>query len=85
MSELTLVFAYFSPDTLLPLTSVIASVVGVFLVFGRTLVRMGRGVIRVALGSQARPRVMPRPHFSERPGVLARMDRSRALTRSDRS
>ena len=35
-----MVFAYLAPDTFLPLTSVVAAVVGVVLTFGRASVRM---------------------------------------------
>jgi hypothetical protein len=32
-------FAYFGPETLMPLTSIVAGVVGVFLMFGRNTLR----------------------------------------------
>lgn len=40
-----MIFAYLGPDTVLPLTSTLAAVVGVFLMFGRQTVRIGRMVV----------------------------------------
>ncbi len=34
-----MLFAYFGPDTFLPVTSIIATAVGVFLMFGRRSIR----------------------------------------------
>lgn len=42
-----MLFAYFGPETFLPLTSVIAGVAGVFLMFGKNSVRM----IKLAVGN----------------------------------
>ena len=39
MEKLSMLFAYIGPDTLLPMTSVVATVVGVILMFGRNSVR----------------------------------------------
>jgi len=54
----SLVFAYIGPDTLLPVTSALAGVLGVFLVFGRntvhfTLQRFRRLFSKPAGGSSA--------------------------------
>ena len=35
-----MLFAYFGPETILPLTSVLAAVAGVFVIFGRMAVRV---------------------------------------------
>ena len=43
------VFAYFSPETFLPLTSVIASAVGVFLLFGSTVLRARPSALRTVI------------------------------------
>jgi hypothetical protein len=57
------VFAYFSPETVLPLTSILASAVGVLLLFGRSALRLVRGLFRIATRRGRRVQVVPRPHF----------------------
>jgi hypothetical protein len=59
-------FAYFGPETMLPLTSVVATVVGVFLMFGRNTTRFVRRALRDRFARPAAPasRAIPRPHFS---------------------
>lgn len=59
------VLAYFGPETVLPMTSVIATVVGVFMMFGRNTLRFlfrwrrgGAGGATKAAGSA------PAPHFA---------------------
>ncbi len=70
--------AYFGPETFLPVTSAIAGVVGVFLMFGRSSVRIAaefmRKTLRVfgfgrpqAKSSIGRPHITPAP--ASRPGV----------------
>jgi hypothetical protein len=63
MTLLTPVFAYFSPETVLPLTSVLASAVGVVLLFGRTALRLVKGLFRIAALRGRRAQAIPRPHF----------------------
>ncbi len=46
MTFLPLVFAYLGPETMLPMTSVIAGVAGVVMMFGRSSLRWFVGVIR---------------------------------------
>jgi hypothetical protein len=64
MTLLPLVFAYFSPETVLPLTSILASAVGVLLLFGRASLRLVRRLIRIATLRGRRVSVLPRPHFA---------------------
>jgi hypothetical protein len=47
-----MVFAYVGPETILPVASVLAAVIGVVMMFGRNLVSFGRKLVR---------RVWPRP------------------------
>ena len=47
MRTFDLVFAYFSPETLLPATSIIATIAGIVLM-------VGRGSLRMVLRSPAR-------------------------------
>lgn len=39
MASTFVLFAYFGPETVLPMTSVIATVVGLFMMFGRNTIR----------------------------------------------
>jgi hypothetical protein len=57
-------FAYFGPATMLLFTSIVAAILGVFMMFGRILWRVFR---RSLPGRSAKPRgVMPhhRPHLA---------------------
>jgi hypothetical protein len=40
-----MLFAYIGPETMMPVASIVAATVGVFLMFGRSVVSFGRGVI----------------------------------------
>jgi hypothetical protein len=63
MGMLGWVFAYLGPDTLLPLTSGLAAVVGALLMFGRSArrlaVRWSRALVRQAPGAPGMRRVGP--------------------------
>ncbi len=41
-----MLFAYFGPETMMPVASVIAATVGVMMMFGRNVVAIGRGLFR---------------------------------------
>ena len=58
-----LLFAYFGPETMLPLTSVVATVVGIFLMFGRTTIRIARRSVLTLLNQAVRLGTVPKPHF----------------------
>ena len=49
-----MLFAYVGPETMMPLASVVAAVVGVFLMFGRNIMYIGRNFVRKvrSLGGQ---------------------------------
>jgi hypothetical protein len=71
----SLVFAYFSPETLLPVTSILATVCGLVMMFGRTTLRLiARGVGRSRFHKQATHR-LEGPHFQ-------RTGRTRDITRN---
>ncbi len=54
-SRSSMLFAYFGPETMMPVASVIAAVVGVTMMFGRNVVYFGRNVVRrVRPGSRRR-------------------------------
>jgi hypothetical protein len=41
-----MLFAYFGPETMMPVASIIAATVGVMMMFGRNVVAFGRGLVR---------------------------------------
>ena len=43
-----MLFAYFGPETMYPVASVIAAGVGVVMMFGRNIVYFGRSLVRKA-------------------------------------
>jgi hypothetical protein len=57
MNHLPMVFAYLGPETMLPMTSVVAGVAGVLMMFGRSSVRWIVGKFR-SLASK--PKAAPR-------------------------
>lgn len=78
-----MLFAYFGPETFLPLTSVIAGVAGVFLMFGKNTFRVlklmvGNLLTAVGLRRAEAPPSAPPAHFS---GSSA-LDRRRARART---
>ncbi len=44
-----MIFAYFGPETMMPVASVIAATVGVMMMFGRNVMAIGRGIVRRVL------------------------------------
>jgi hypothetical protein len=59
-------FAYFGPETMLPLTSIAATVIGIFMMFGRHSFRLARRMFRFRAGRPARVGALARPHFAAR-------------------
>src|SRR5271166_727562 len=49
-----MLFAYVGPETMLPLASILAGVVGVLLMFGRNVMMFGRKVVRGIRGLKGR-------------------------------
>jgi hypothetical protein len=58
-----ILFAYFGPETMLPFTSIVATVVGIFLMFGRNSIRMVRRAILSRFSGKAAGSPVPKPHF----------------------
>ena len=58
MLMFTPILAYLGPETMLPMTSVIAGAAGVFMMFGRNLTRWATGLFRRAAVS---PGTKPTP------------------------
>ncbi len=51
-----MLFAYIGPETMMPVASIIAAVAGVFMMFGRNVMAIGRGIVRRVLpGAQRKP------------------------------
>jgi hypothetical protein len=48
---------------MLPLTSVFATLIGIFLMFGRNTIRLVRRTLISLLRQSVRPRSVPKPHF----------------------
>gem|GEM_PF-1686098 len=60
------VFAYFGPETVLPVTSVIATVAGVAMMFGRSSTRFLVRCCRLLFLRSGRIITISRPHFRSR-------------------
>ncbi len=67
-----LMFAYFSPETLLPATSIIATVAGIVLMLGRGSLRLLAGATRRGLRGPTRIAGTSRPHRLARDEAHAR-------------
>ena len=70
-----MIFAYLGPETMLPMTSVIAGVVGFFMMFGRKMVEVVTSVFR-RKATPVAPKTRARGH---------RPTTSRTMTPSQRS
>lgn len=55
--------AYFGPETVLPMTSVIATVVGLFMMFGKNTLRFLLRWRRSAPAPSESPAIGQKPHF----------------------
>ena len=63
MHLINCVFAYLSPETVLPVASVFATVVGVVMMVGRSGFRFVFGWLRMARFQKPRQSVLKGPHF----------------------
>lgn len=62
---MTPLLAYFGPETVLPATSIIATVVGVVLMMGKNSIRWCLGLAMTALGRKPKAQApAPAPHFA---------------------
>jgi hypothetical protein len=57
-----MIFAYFGPDNILPLTSIIATVVGFFMMFGRKSFLFLGSFLTFNRKKSTRRQVVARPH-----------------------
>jgi hypothetical protein len=53
---------------MMPLTSILATVIAVFMMFGRSSIRIVTRLFRMRLGLTRRARSLPTPHFTRAPG-----------------
>jgi hypothetical protein len=58
-----LVFAYFSPETILPLSSIIATLAGCALMVKRSSIRFAIGAFRAVIRKRRASRRVRSPHF----------------------
>lgn len=79
-----MLFAYFGPETLMPLTSIIAGAAGVFLLFGKNSIRLATGGWLWLLRQVGWKRATPPPHgqTSTPAEHSTALDRRRARSRS---
>ena len=63
MRPLVSVFAYFSPETLLPATSIVATIAGIFMMLGRGTFRMVLRMTRRRLNQAGRISAISKPHL----------------------
>jgi hypothetical protein len=87
MTMLPPVFAYFGPETMLPFTSILATVVGILMIFGKHSLRLitrsffGLGLVlgkRRKRDRSTRPLSVPLPHFSVKSGVQSPSEADRS-------
>jgi hypothetical protein len=64
MNAPSLLFAYFGPETVLPMTSVVATVVGLAMMFGRHTIRLFVRCCRLILIGSSRAILPPRRLYS---------------------
>jgi hypothetical protein len=56
---------------MMPLTSILATVIAVFMMFGRSSIRIVMRLFRMRLGRTGRARTLPTPHFTRAAGRKA--------------
>jgi len=57
---MTPLFAYFGPETVLPATSIIATILGVVLMMGKNSIRWSVGLVRSAVGAMLGRKAEPK-------------------------
>jgi hypothetical protein len=48
-----MILAYFGPETVMPLASIVAAVAGAAMMFGRNVVYMAKRIVRLATGRKS--------------------------------
>ena len=63
MNQLPMLFAYLGPETMLPMTSIVAGAIGFLMMFGRNVWSMAKRVVRWATSRRsAGSNAVPAPH-----------------------
>jgi hypothetical protein len=63
-----MLFAYIGPEVMMPVTTVIVGAVGVLMMFGRTIIGYGRGIVRRVWPGSGRQKVAkPNPEGLDEP------------------
>jgi hypothetical protein len=63
-----MLFAYIGPEVMMPVTTVIVGAVGVLMMFGRSIIGFGRGMVRrVWPGSERKKVAKPNPEGLDEP------------------
>ncbi len=70
-----LLFGYFSPETLLPATSIVATIAGIVMMLGQRSLRLFVFAIRRARAGSMRTAATSRPHFPVGEEVTAQTPR----------
>jgi len=69
MQSMPILFAYFSPEAVLPATSILATVVGVVMMFGKGTILWILGACRRILVRPKANGLLKGPHFSMKDGT----------------
>jgi hypothetical protein len=73
-----IIFAYFGPETMFPLTSIVAACAGAVMMFGRGLMRFARRSSRARATAQGGAKSIYRPHVRVMARAHAQVEESRA-------
>jgi hypothetical protein len=63
MQSFGFLFAYFGPETVMPVTSILATAAAVVMMFGKTILRFALGGVRTAWYRVRGGNSTPAPHF----------------------
>ncbi len=69
MDSTLVMFAYLSPETVLPVTSILATVAGLVLMFGRNTLKLSARWLRLATKRRTRGQKLRGPHVRRGVGV----------------
>jgi hypothetical protein len=64
MQAIGFLFAYFGPETVMPVTSILATAAAVVMMFGKTILRFTLGRVRTAWYRVRGRNSTPSPHFA---------------------
>jgi hypothetical protein len=64
MQDLSVVVAYFGPETVMPMTSVVATIAALCVMFGRSVLRYTLGQVQTIRSRMPRGHRLPAPHFA---------------------